>query len=167
MDDRSLLRLSGSAAIAGGAVRVALAFVTWRPNVAWLEAAAFGIDVALLFGLLGIYLAERAALGRFGLAAFALAETGIASIVGPDTVAFGIDTYQAGVVVISLALSLLGAQMLRRHAGSRVAAISWIASTVAGLAGGAIGRPEIGFLIGGILFGVGFVAGGARLVGNR
>src|SRR5262245_6453115 len=127
MNDGTLGRLAGGAAIAGGAVRVVFAFVPWRSNVAWLEAVAFGIDVALLFGLMGVYLASRSVLGVVGLTAFAVAETGIASIVGPDAVAFGIDTYQAGVVAISLGLTLLGAQMLRRRAGSRVAAACWIA----------------------------------------
>jgi hypothetical protein len=159
----NLRRLGGGAAIAGGVVRIAMAFVVWRPNVAWLEAVAFAIDVLLLFGLMAIYLAQHQSLGGVGLVAFVVAETGIASIVGPDTVAFGIDTYQAGVAVISLGLSLLAIQMLRRRSGSRAAAVLWLSSTVVGLAGGAAGHPGAGFVAGGVLFGLAFATAGASI----
>ena len=41
----------------------------------------------------------------------------LAGIVGPDPVAFGIATYQVGVVAISLGLVVLAGQMLRMRAG--------------------------------------------------
>ena len=162
MDDRRLIQLAGGAAVLGGAMRIAMAFVPWAPGVAWLEAVAFAIDVLLLFGLMGVYVVHRAALGWFGFAAFVLAETGIASIVGPDTVAFGIDTYLAGVHAIAVGLALLGAVMLSVRV-EIMAGACWIASLVVGLAGGLIGQGAAGFLIGGILFGLGFVAAGLSL----
>ncbi len=163
MDDRTLYRLAGAAAVLGGAVRIAMAFVPWSPGVAWLEAVAFAIDVLLLFGLMGIYLAHRAVLGWGGFAAFVLAEIGIASIVGPDTAAFGIDTYLAGVHAISVGLLLLGVAMLVKRI-EPLAAVCWIASLVVGLAAGFVGQASAGFLIGGILFGLGFVAAGLSLL---
>ncbi|MFM9863370.1 MAG: hypothetical protein ACKVRO_07160 [Micropepsaceae bacterium] len=163
MDDRSLIRLAGAAAVLGGAMRIATAFVPWAPGVAWLEAVAFAIDVLLLFGLMGVYLAHRAALGWAGLAAFVLAEIGIASIVGPDTAAFGIDTYLAGVHAISVGLSVLGLVMLSARI-EMLAATSWVASLVIGLSAGLIGQGAAGFLIGGILFALGFVSAGLGLL---
>ncbi len=162
MDDRTLYRLAGAAAVLGGATRIATSFVPWDGSAA-IEAVALTIDVLLLFGLMGIYLAHRAALGWPGFGAFVLAELGIASIVGPDSVAFGIDTYLAGVHAISIGLALLGVAMVVKRVET-LAAVCWIASLVAGVAGGFVGQATAGFLIGGILFGLGFVAAGLGLV---
>jgi hypothetical protein len=137
--------------------------MTWDGS-ARLEAIAFAIDVLLLFGLMGIYLAHRAALGWAGLLAFVVAEAGIASIVGPDTQAFGIDTYLAGVHAISISLALLGVVMLVRRVGATAAAVCWVASVGVGAGGGAVGQGELGFLLGGLLFALGFVAAGIGLV---
>ncbi len=163
MDDRALYRLAGAAAALGGALRIAMAFVVWDGS-AGLEAVAFAIDVLLFFGLIGIYLAHRAALGWAGLVAFAVAETGIASIVGPDTQAFGIDTYLAGVHAIAIGLALLGAVMLVRRAGTTAAAVCWVLSLIVGAGGGVMGQGDLGFLLGGLLFALGFVAAGIGLV---
>ncbi len=162
MDDRSLYRLAGGAAALGGAMRIATAFVPWDGSAA-VEAVALAIDVLLLFGLMGIYAAHRAALGWIGLAAFVVAEAGIASIVGPDTAAFGIETYLAGVHAISMGLLLLGAVMLSQRV-EMLAATCWIASPVVGLGAAFVGQAAAGFLIGGVLFGLGFVATGLALV---
>jgi hypothetical protein len=158
--DQQLLRLAAAAAILGGALRVGTAFLVWNPEAAWLEALALVIDLSCLFGLFGLYLPHREPLGRAGAVAFVISASGIASIVGPDTTAFGIDTYQAGVTTVSLGLSLLSALMLRRRSGSAAAAWLWMASTIAGLLGFVTGRPETGFFIGGVLFGLAFVADG-------
>jgi hypothetical protein len=158
--DRQLLRLAAAAAIVGGVLRAGTAFIAWNPNAAWLEALALVIDLSCLFGMLGVYLPHRGPLGRAGVAAFAVTESGIASIVGPDTTAFGIDTYQAGVMTLSLGLCLLSALMLRCRAGSQTAACLWIASTAGGLLGLASGHDEMGFFFGGVLFGLAFIAGG-------
>jgi uncharacterized membrane protein HdeD (DUF308 family) len=82
MNDARLLQVLGLFAVLGGVLRVASAFIPWAPDVASLEALYLAIDVMLLFGLMGIYFAHRNQLGVFGFAAFAIAEAGIASIVG-------------------------------------------------------------------------------------
>lgn len=162
MRDEELFRALGGAAILGGALRTGSSFVPWDGS-AQIEALAFVIDVALLFGLMGIYFAARERFGWFGFAAFALAETGIASIVGPETQAFGIDTYLAGVHAIAVGLALLGLTILLLRAGYSIAALCWIASLVAGVGGGFFGHADLGFLAGGILFGLGFVSGGVAV----
>lgn len=164
MKDARLLQVLGSAAIVGGALRTISAFIPWDASNPKIEALAFAVDVSVLFGLMGVYFAHRERLGWLGFGAFALAETGIASIVGPDTVSFGIDTYQAGVHAIAIGLALLGIQMLVRRAGPTAAAICWILSPVVALSGGAIGQGELGFFLGGLLFALGFVAAGVSLV---
>jgi hypothetical protein len=166
MNDISLWRALGATAVVGGVLRIGSAFIPWdvwgsNPSI---EVLALVIDVALLFGLMGAYFAARGRLGWVGFAAFALAETGIASIIGPDTAAFGVDTYQAGVHAISIGLAALGAVMLLTRAGSTAAAVCWIASLAVGAGGGAVGQGELGFFIGGILFGLGFVAAGIALL---
>jgi hypothetical protein len=162
LNDARLFRVLGVAAIVGGLLRAGSAFIPWAlwGTDPWVEVLSIVIDVALLFGLMGIYFAARDRLGWFGFVAFVLAETGIASIIGPDSVAFGIDTYLAGVHAISIGLALLSVMMLLRRAGAAAAAICWIASLVIGAGGGAVGQGELGFLLGGILFALGFVAAG-------
>ncbi len=164
MGEHTLFRILGGAAVLGGGLRIVSAFVPWEQNLAWLEAFYFVIDVALLFGLMGIYFAERARLGFAGFAAFALAETGIASIVGPDGMAFGLDVYQLGVFAISIGLAILGTVMLATRVGSAIAASCWILSLVVGLAATLANQPEAGFVAGGVLFGLGFVVAGLGLM---
>lgn len=167
MKDRVLFNLAGVAAIVAGGARVGTSFLTWDSTVVWQELLATGIDVLLLFGLMGFYLAHRVLFGWAGLAAFVVAEAGIGSIIGPDTVSFGVDTYQAGVVAISVGLASLSLVMLIRGAGSAAAAICWILSLAVGVGGGFIGQAAFGFFLGGLLFGLGFVAAGLSLLSPR
>jgi hypothetical protein len=167
MTDRSLLRALGAAAVLGGLLRIVSAFVPWTPGSAPLELFYFVVDVLLLFGLMGVYFAHRERLGKFGLFAFVVAETGIASIVGPDAMAFGIDTYAIGVVVITAGLTLLSIQMLAQRIGPRWPPACWIASLLIGSAGSAIGKAQLGFFAGGISFGLGFVGTGLAVYRAR
>ncbi len=168
MNDVALFRILGASAIAGGLMRMTASFVPWSPGADWLEGFYFAIDVALLFGLMGIYLADRGRLGVFGFIAFAIAETGTALIVGPDAREHGIDFYQVGALVILIGLSLLGIVMLMRRAGSAIVAASWLAAAVLSV-GGALSQNELGVVAGGVSFGAGFAIAGWRLVspGNR
>jgi hypothetical protein len=164
MGEQTLFRVLGGAAALGGVLRIASAFVPWEQNLAWLEVSYFVIDVALLFGLMGIYFADHARLGVGGFAGFALAEVGIASIVGPDGMAFGLDVYQLGVFAISIGVAVLGIAMLIMRAGSAVAAACWIGALLVGLGGTLANQPEAGFVAGGVLFGLGFAVAGVALM---
>lgn len=167
MNDLTLLRLGGLAAISAGVLRAGSSFIPWEANNPELEGLAFAIDVLLLFGFMAIYLGDRARLGFAGLVAFVLTEVGIASIVGPDTVAFGIDTYQAGAALISISLALFALVMLITRAGSQLAAVFWILSAVAGVGGTLTGQAAVGIPVAGAFFGIGFVAAGAALLSKR
>jgi len=166
MSDTLLLRVLGVAAIISGGLRIVSAFIPWAPDQAWLEILYLVIDICLLFGFMGVYLAHRDRVGIRGFVAFAIAETSIASIVGPDGVvpAYGIDTYQLGVLVITVGLTLFAVVQLVARAGPPWAALCWVASMLFGVGGAFGGSPEIGFLIGGVLFGLGFVLAGAALM---
>jgi hypothetical protein len=166
MSDAMLLRVLGVAAILGGILRIASAFIPWVPGQAWLEGFYFAIDVLLLFGLMGIYFAHRARLGVFGFVAFVIAETGIASIVGPDGVMpeWGVDVYQFGVLIVTAGLTLFAVALLTTRSGAPWAPLSWLASAVVGVATSFGGDPEMGFLVGGVLFGLGFALAGLELM---
>ena len=148
----------------GGGLRVMSAFLAWDASNPLIELLALKIDLLLLFGLIGIYFANRAVVGVVGLLGSVFALSGIASIVGPDTKAFGIDSYQAGVAVISIGLAVFGLTLLRAPLMSRLAGLSWMLSFAAGLGGSMVGLAAEGFHMGGVLFGVGFVLGGLELV---
>jgi hypothetical protein len=139
-----LLRLGLWAAVLGGALRIAAAFVPYTPQSPPLEA---------FYAL--IYAREAEALGWPGLIAFAVAFAGLASIVGPDATMFGIDWYQAGATMAALGLAAFGAALLfaRRMI---VAALCWIAVPAVAT----IAPPLMAFQAAGVLFGLGFVMTG-------
>jgi hypothetical protein len=168
MTGRTLLRISAYLAILGGGLRIATAFVQWTPVGVPLEALYLVIDLALLFGLMGIYLAHHRRLGVLGLAGFAVAAAGLAFIAAPSQIKFGIGSYYTGVLIIAGGLALLSLQMLRQRI-MVLAGAFWLASIAAGAAGAAAGFPEQGFIVAGVLFGLGFVSAGfavARTAGD-
>src|SRR5262245_15605862 len=103
MDAPNLYRLSGAAAIAGGAARIFSAFPLLADPIAreWLYTA---IDVLLLFGLMGIYLARVKALGFLGLLSFIVGVAALSFIGGPDADPFGFSTYEQVTANLVLAL---------------------------------------------------------------
>ncbi len=108
-----LVRVGALAAILGGALRIVSSFIPYEANSAPLEALYAVIDVCFVFGLIAIYITSAEAVGMAGLAAFLVAMTGLASIVGPDPQAFGIDFYRAGALVFVLGLAGLSVQLFR------------------------------------------------------
>ena len=121
----SLFRLSAAAAIAAGLLRILASFPLLDDHTAleWLYTV---IDVLLLFGLIGIYLARAPSLGLLGLASFGLAVAALSFIGGPDADPFGFSTYQEGATVLAIAMVALpsrgcvpaSAPSARRSAGS-------------------------------------------------
>jgi hypothetical protein len=152
---QTLLRLGLVCAVLGGALRVASAFIPYTPQSPGLEALYAVIDMSLLFGLVAIYTREAEGLGWPGLVSFIVAFVGLASIVGPDATTFGIDWYQVGASIAALGLAMLGVVLLTARR-LIVAALCWIAVPIAALAA----PPQLGFLMAGCLFGVGFVMAG-------
>ncbi|OYY77987.1 MAG: hypothetical protein B7Y43_08625 [Sphingomonas sp. 28-62-20] len=157
----SLIRLGAAAAVTGGGLRVAAAFIPYVPGVAWLEGFYAVIDACLLIGLIGIYLSVSDRVGRLGLAGFAVAAIGQGSIIGPDAVQLGIDFYLAGSVVLLAGLTLLSAAMIGVKA-MRSVALLWLSAVGMAVASTILG--EVAILAAGALLGGGFAVAGKAVL---
>lgn len=165
MTPQQLFRLSGAAAIAGGLARIVSAFPLIDDPIA-LEWLYTGIDVLLLFGLIGIYLARAAKLGFLGLASFAIAVASLSFIGGPDADPFGFSTYEQGAAALAIAMVAMSIAWLRANERPLTAPLLWFGSVTAV---GVLGLlpaplPDYGFMAAGILFGGGFVFAGIDLL---
>jgi hypothetical protein len=159
-----LLRLSGLAAILGGLLRV---FAAAAPPLGAQGAEALYdvIDILLLMGLIGIYLARAEALGFAGLTAFAVALAALSFIGGPDADVFGFSTYQDGATVLALAMAALSIAWLGRKQKPIAPPLLWLTSVViAGMLQMIESLAAYGLLAAGIFFGLGFVAAGLDLL---
>ena len=165
MTPLQLFRLAGAAAIAGGALRIFASFPLIEDAIAleWLYTA---IDVLLLFGLIGIYLARASRLGFLGVASFGVAVAALSFIGGPDADPFGFSTYQEGATV--LAIAMVGTSIAWLRAGERpfAAPACWFGSVIAAgvLAVLPDPLPSYGLAAAGVLFGSGFVSAGLDLI---
>jgi hypothetical protein len=160
-----LFRLAGAAAIAGGAMRIVASFplIDDAAMLEWLYAA---IDVLLLFGLIGIYLARAGRLGFLGLASFGVAVAALSFIGGPDADPFGFSTYQEGATALAIAMVGLSIAWLRVGERPFAAPACWFGSIIAA---GVLGMlpdpaPSYGLAAAGVLFGAGFVSAGLDLI---
>lgn len=155
-----LVRFGAWAAITAGVLRIASSFIPYQANSAPLEAFYAVIDVGLTFGLVAIYIATAEATGLAGLAAFIVALTGLASIVGPDAAMFGIDFYRVGALVFVTGLAGLSVQLLRAGV-MRTSARLWVLTLAGGLASSL--APQA-FMISGLALGAGFALAGFTLM---
>jgi hypothetical protein len=96
-----LVRLGALAAVVAGALRIASTFIPYEAGSAPLETFYGVIDLGLMFGLMAVYAGNAGRVGAIGFAGFAVALAGIASIVGPDAPAFGVDFYRVGALCCS------------------------------------------------------------------
>lgn len=165
---RSLFILAGMAAIGGGLARIFAAFplLTDPTDLEWLYTA---IDVLLLFGLIGIYLARAERLGFLGLASFGVGVAALSFIGGPDADPFGFSTYEQGATVLAIAMAGLSLAWLRAGERPIWAPLCWFGSV---LAAGVLGRlpaplPDYALTVAGVLFGAGFVLAGLPLINVR
>jgi hypothetical protein len=164
MNSDVLFRLSGFAALAGGALRIAAAFPLTE-NAVTIEWLYTAIDVLLLFGLMGIYLARATRLGFLGLASFAVAIAALSFIGGPDADPFGFSTYEQGAA--ALAIAMVGLSIAWVRAGERPFAppICWFASVICvGVLNMIPQIAQYGFVLAGVLFGMGFMLAGLALL---
>src|SRR5690606_15544750 len=158
MNAKQLFALSGAAAIAGGLLRIFASFSLLSDAVT-LEWLYTTIDVLLLFGLIGIYLARAERLGFLGLASFGVAVAALSFIGGPDADPFGFSTYEQGAA--ALAIAMLGLSIAWLRAGERplVPPLLFFASAVsAGVLNLIPGFGGYGLPLAGALFGAAFAA---------
>jgi hypothetical protein len=158
-----LVRAGAMAAVAGGALRIVSTFIPYEPNSPGLEALYGVIDLGLMFGLIAAYIACAEEVGMIGLALFLIALAGVASIVGPDAPAFGVDFYRIGALAFVAGLGGLSVQLLR--AGRmRLSAGLWLATFAASLA--TMVLPQA-FVVAGLAIGAGYVLAGVELLRTR
>jgi hypothetical protein len=144
-----------------GALRIVAAFIPYDPAAAWLEALYAACDLGMMFGLFAVYIAAAERVGIAGLVTFVIALAALASIVGPDASAFGVDFYRAGATVFALALAAFAATLL----GARLFAASgvlWIMCAAFGVVASATG-DALAFVGAGLALGAGFIAAGMTL----
>lgn len=165
-DSARLARLMVGGAWAGaggGALRIVSAFIPYVPDSARLELLYGAIDIGLLFGLIAAYLFAAEAVGRLGQIGFVVALIGLASIVGPDSHAFGIDFYLLGSAVYMLGLMVLAFCLVRRRA---LVAAGWlwlVAAAASIVFATAAAAPAL--VVSGVALGLGYIAA-ARAIGR-
>ena len=128
----------------------------------WLYAT---IDVLLLFGLMGIYLARAEKLGLLGLTSFGIAVAALSFIGGPDADPFGFSTYEQGAAVLAIAMVGLSIAWLRANERPLAPPLCWFGSVIAaGVLNFIPPISQYGFMLAGVLFGLGFVLAGFPLL---
>lgn len=158
MTKNTLLQLSGLAAILGGALRVADAFLSSAATVNLQQFAYFLTDLMLIFGLCGIYLSRSDRLGVSGLLGYVAAITGLLIVRS-----FGPSAYLVGASVTLLGVVAIGVAILVKDAFPKLAPILWIASLIVGLIGFLPVGMNWSVTLAGVLFGLGFIAAGISL----
>lgn len=156
IDQRFLLRASAFAALTGGTLRMISALIPYSPTSAVLELLYGTEDMLMLFGLLGIYIPIAGNLGWSGFIGFLIAMTGIASLVGPDARAFGVNLYVLGALCLLVGLLIFSIALLI-NGRMRLAAAGWTASFALTLAGAVFSDSDL-TTIAGAVFGFAFVA---------
>ncbi len=146
----------------GGALRIVAAFIPYDPEAAWLEALYAACDLGMMFGLFAVYIAAAERVGIAGLVTFAIALAALASIVGPDASAFGVDFYRAGATVFALALAAFAVMLLVVRTFV-IAGALWIACGAFGVVASATGNGPA-FLSAGLALGAGFITAGFALI---
>jgi hypothetical protein len=164
MNYAALYRLSGLAALAGGSLRIATSLPLIQDPVT-LEWLYTGIDVLLVFGLIGIYLARAERLGFLGLTSFGVAVAALSFIGGPDADTLGFSTYEQGAAVLAIALIGLSLAWIRTGERPLAPTFCWIGSVIAvGVLNYIPPLSAYGMPLAGALFGLGFVLAGLALV---
>jgi hypothetical protein len=156
-----LFRISACAAVLAGVLRFVAQAIPYVPDSAGLELLYGTIDIGFVIALAGLVALAAPQIGSAGLGLLLAALGGVASIVGPDAKAFGIDFYIAGSAVFTFSLGL-AAPWLAALPGMRGAALAWALAALAGLISGLSGAAAA-FIAAGLLLALGFILAGPAL----
>jgi hypothetical protein len=166
MNKATLVRLAAIAAIVGGVLRIADAFLS-SSGTHFQQLAYFLTDVMLIFGLCGVYFSRSNRLGFPGLFGFILAITGILMVRSAALSIFGLSAYLVGAAVTLLGVDLISIVMLIRGVFSKLVPALWIASLAFGVLGLFGAAASWAIPLAGITFGVGFIIAGIYLFSDR
>ena len=161
---RTLLRIFGLAAIAGGMLRVIDSFTSASLSPATLAVLYFATDVLLLLAIAGIYWSRRANLGVAGVTGTAVFAVGIVLIRISAFGIFGANGYQLGAAIALLGLAIFSLEELLRRDKTNAAAILWLAALVFGILGALGVMAPLMMIAAGVAFGTGFVLAGRQVL---
>ena len=162
IETRQLFHLAGYASFSAGVIRIVTGFIPFVPETLWLEVLYGFVDILLLFSIMAFYTLHQNRLGLVGLLGFIVSTIGIASIVGPDAIQFGINFYEVGALTMVLGLSILSIAMIVERI-NRPAALCWIGALFTAVLGSLLSVPEF-YVLSGIVFGLGFCFAGVQLL---
>ena len=166
MSTQSLIRLGALAAVVGGTLRVASAFVPATEPLGGVEWFYLVIDILLMFAVVAVYAYQHSESGVWGFAGFVLAAIGIESIGGPDGRIGTVDVYTAGASVIGIGMVLLAVGCWVANKLPRYVAVVWMLSTAVGVLAIFAQMSGVSFQVAGVLFGLGFVGAGMHILGD-
>jgi hypothetical protein len=158
-----MLRWSGLAAAAGGALRIADSFLPGRLPENVLARIYLATDILLLLGIAGIWWARRGNIGVAGMIGAAAFVGGILTI---RAAPFGFGSYPLGAALAAIGLAILALDLLWRR-NAILAPLCWLAALGFGVAGSLGFVPPTMLAAAGIAFGVGFVAAGVALLRDQ
>ena len=150
-----LLRFGALCAVLGGGLRFAAQAIPCVPDNAGLELLYSVIDLSFLFALVALVAMLAGRVSGWALGLLLVALGGVASIVGPEKAAFGIDFYLAGSAIFVLALGLASPALVKPP-GLRGSAWAWGLAALAAL-GSALGGGAVAFVAAGLLLALGFI----------
>jgi hypothetical protein len=162
MSNTDLIRFGGLAAIVAGILRTLGSVVPATASVVLLQLLYFLTDLAILFGIMGLYLKCHRDIGSSGLFGFLLSVLGILLIRSSNIVP-GIYLYPIGALVFSIGLNVLGIMLWRVHALPGWVAGFWLISLLAGVALSLAPSVHVLAILAGLMFAAGFVGAGLRL----
>jgi len=157
--ERTLFHLSGAAAIAGGALRIANMLTLHLLDPLSLELSYLLTDLFLLLGLTGWYAAHAGKLGASGIAGFAIAVAGI--LVIRSAALFPGYGYRVGAMALLAGLVVMNLTALLPLSRARLAAWLWLLSLICALASVAAAPLAI---VSAAAFGAGFICAGVGLL---
>lgn len=157
----SVPRGFGLAAVGGGALRIANSFTGNVLSDGVLTTLYFVTDIFLLTGIAGLWWRQRAIIGLAGTAGIVIFIAGIVLIRLSALHVEGLG-YQLGAAVALIGLAVYSLEALVLQGAPQWAPILWLLSLVLGV-GAMLGAPVL-IVLSGLVFGLGFVAMGSRLL---
>lgn len=159
-----LIRVLGSMAIAGGALRIIDNFTAGSFSPRALSLLYFVTDVFLVLGIVGICWSRRATLGIAGFAGAAIFTLGILWIRFSAFTTAGVNEYRIGAAIALIGLAVLSTEELLRRNPISAAPILWLAALLFAVAGALGLMVSLMTVAAGMAFGAGFVVAGRQVL---
>jgi hypothetical protein len=163
MEHRTVLRLTGVAAITGAAIDVLGPAIYPRLAEPWPHLIYVTIDLLLLFGMLGVWSATRRTVSVLGLAGFVVAVFGIMLVRTSSAKIFGESSYVIAASIWSIGMVIWSLDLARAKDLFRKSAGLWILALAVGLVGLAVKDQGLIAHLPKLAFAGGFIAAGFDL----